>query len=57
MKPTENKYYPAYDMPKYVRQGATIKTDIQQLDKTPVYIAYNESYKKTRSSRSQVTKG
>lgn len=57
MKPTENKYYPAYDMSKYIRQGSTIKTDIQQLDKTPVYIPYNVSYKKTRSSSSQVTEG
>lgn len=51
---TTNKYYPAYDMSKYVRQGEKTKTDIQQLDKTPIYVPYNVSYRKTRSSSSTV---
>ena len=54
---TTNKYYPAYDMSKYVRQGEKAKSDIQQLDKTPVYVPYNVSYRKTRSSSSTVQEG
>ena len=54
---TTNKYYPAYDMSKYVRQGEKTKSDIQQLDKTPVYVPYNVSYRKTRSSSSTVQEG